>query len=175
MKKVRLNLKRGIRSWSFVLYDSAESAFYLKDEPLTDDEAEEFRRVVTLAPGELLEIEWVGSEWVYCDPLDGSTLSTSLQHKFDKVRIGKLTPIRGIKGVPSMRKASCVEVYVGWVTGSDLRWDSGDTQDVVRITRIKGRMRPRLDFSKLFDGHPDDDGPVDDELQPSNSETVVLN
>ena len=68
MKKVRLNLKRGSKPWSFTLYDSAESAFYLKDEPPYPDGFEEdYRKIVTLKPGEVLEVEWIGSEWVFVD------------------------------------------------------------------------------------------------------------
>ena len=69
MKKVRLNLKRGVKKpWSFTLYDSAESAFYLKDEPpYPDGFEEEFRKIVSISPGDILEIEWVGSEWVFSD------------------------------------------------------------------------------------------------------------
>lgn len=149
MKKVKLNLKRGVRSWSVTVYDSVESAFYLKDEPLFDDEIEEYRRTVTLLPGEFLEMEWIGSEWVYNDEVlkssaDSPRLSTISIHKFDNVRIGKSFPIKG-----TIQKTSCVELYSGWVDAHSVQWRE-DPQRDVRITPIKGRMRSKFDFSKLF-------------------------
>jgi len=149
LKKIRLNLKRGVKTWSFVLYDSAESAYYLKDEPVFNDAVdEEYRRVITLKPGETLEMEWVGSEWVYSDDgIEAAPPSTELQHKFDKVLVGKMIPI-DLKDVGG--KSGYLELYSGWVSSESVRWSKDDTRKDVRITPIKGKMRSKFDFSKLF-------------------------
>lgn len=149
MNKLRINLKKGVSSWSFVLYDSAESAYYLKDEPVYDDSVdEEYRKVITLTPGDSMEVEWVGSEWVY-DDVDGddspSTISTSPNEKFDKVRVGKLTPVEG-----DPYRSGYLEVYSGWLISSQVSLFREATQKMIRITPIKGRIRSKFDFSKIF-------------------------
>ena len=151
MKKVRLNLKRGSKPWSFTLYDSAESAFYLKDEPPYPDGFEEdYRKIVTLKPGEVLEVEWIGSEWVFVDdntdflqkPL---VLESHDYDKYDKVRVGKITPVKG-----AAEKMGYLEVYAGWIFGGDIPWSPDGSKDGLKITEIKGKIQSKFDFQKLF-------------------------
>lgn len=157
MKKVRLNLKRGIKSWSFTLYDSAESAFYLKSEPEYDDRLEEdYRKVITMKAGGLLEVEWLGSEWVYDDDFSDffsrsfSSIENSYE-KYDKIRVGKMSPTKG-----TTQKLGYLEVFSGWVLGGSIPWVNDDSQSKVRITEIKGKIHSRLDFSDLLKGAPSD-------------------
>lgn len=174
MKKVRLNLRRGVKGWSFVLYDSAESAFYLKDEPFYGDDVDDYRKVVSLMPGETIEAEWVGSEWIYADDSDPTRAvpSTQLQQKFDKVRLAKMVPI---KGTP--QKTGILELYIGWVRGGDVDWAPSETQSKVRITPIKGKIRSKVDLSRLFVKHLDGDDVLEEESEASNAqvEPTVLN
>ena len=153
MKKVRLNLKRGVKkAWSFTLYDSAESAFYLKDEPLYPDGfEEEFRKIVSISPGDILEVEWVGSEWVFSDDEEDflfkkMSLKPSLYDKYDKVRIGKITPMKGTE-----EKMGYLEVYSGWCFGGTVPWTSkSSNQNGLKITEVKGAVVSKFDFPKLF-------------------------
>lgn len=152
MKKVRLNLKRGVKKpWSFTLYDSAESAYYLKDEPpYPDGFEEEYRKVVSIKPGDILEVEWVGSEWVFPDENEdflkkSVTLSTNIYDKYDKVRVGKITPVKGAE-----EKMGYLEVYSGWCFGGDVPWSPDDSQDGLKITVVKGKIVSKFDFPKLF-------------------------
>lgn len=139
MKKVRLNLKRGIKAWSFTLYDSAESAYYLKDEPVMDDDVEEYRRIVTMKRGESIEAEWLGAEWVYDED------DSKKYRKFDKVRLGKISKLK-----TSSRGTNYLELYSGWVDHIDFPWAPDDSRNDVRIIRINGDKASSLDFSKLF-------------------------
>lgn len=152
MKKVRLNLKRGVKKpWSFTLYDSAESAYYLRDEPpYPDGFDEEYRKVVAVNPGDILEVEWVGSEWVFSD--DGSDFLQSPMNldsvdydKYDKVRVGKITPLKGTED-----KMGYLEVYSGWIFGGVVPWSAKSTQDGLKITEIKEDIVSKFDFPKLF-------------------------
>lgn len=144
MKKVRLNLKRGVKSWSFVLYDSPESAYYLKDEPIMDDDVEEYRRTITMGRGEIIEAEWLGAEWVYGE--DGD--EPSQYKKFDKVRLGKITTLKS-----TASKTKYLELYSGWVMDSNIPWVVDDSRNDVRITKINANKSSRIDFSKLFLGY----------------------
>lgn len=166
MKKVRVNLRRGIKSWSFALYDSVESAFYLKDEPVYGDSLdEEYRKVVTLKPGETIEVEWVGSEWVYEDDdvRKSGTSPDQFLEKFDKVRIGKSSSPRS-----DLARAGYHEIYSGWLISSQapvFQDELQDVQGVIRVTPINGRIRSKFDFVKIFseqridDSEPDQDRP----------------
>lgn len=175
MKKVRVSLKRGVKSWSFVLYDSAESAFFLKDEPMSRDPSdEEYRRNVVIRPGDIAEIEWVGSEWVYDDESEvkkGLKSDFHLTHtKYDKIRIGKISMLK--TSGKDTQKTGYLEVYSGWVHGGDVPWSQETAQESVRITPIKGKIHSKIDFSKIFvDSHLDDDETPEDEEQRE----IVLN
>ena len=152
MKKVRLNLKRGVKKpWSFTLYDSAESAYYLKDEPpYPDGFEEEYRKIVSLNPGDILEVEWVGSEWVFPDENEDFlrkpvSLQAGVYDKYDKVRVGKITPVKGVE-----EKMGYLEVYSGWCFGGDVPWSPKTAQDGLKITEVKGKIVSKFDFPKLF-------------------------
>lgn len=124
-----------------MLYDSAESAYYLKDEPVMDDEVEEYRRTVTMKRGEIIEAEWLGAEWVYDE--DGE--DPSRYEKFDRVRLGKIVNLKSIH-----TPTKYLELYSGWVSPTQFPWKSDDTRGDIRITPINERVASKLDFSKLF-------------------------
>lgn len=154
MKKARITLSKGIKSWSFFIYDSSESAFYLKELPDDEPFDEEYRRQVTIDRSDIVEIEWLGSEWVYHEELDKS-------EKYDKVRLAKLI----VRGVGS-RSMGYVEIYSGWLGGGVIDW-TGALHKVIerpiKVTPIKGRMKHKLDFSRIFLEDPD----IDEEASTS--------
>lgn len=161
MKKIRLNLKRGVKSWSFTLYDSVESAYYLKDEPVMDDEVEEYRRVVTVKRGEIIEAEWLGAEWVY----DEDVGHDSKQYrKFDRVRLGKISNLK--HSSPGTTSTKYLELYSGWVSNVEFPWTPDDSRGDIKITRINGKSASKLDFSKLFLRHSDETEEDLDSLDP---------
>lgn len=138
MKKARINLSKGVKSWSFFIYDSSESAFYLKD--LADDEDfdEEYRRSVVITRGDFVEIEWMGSEWVHHE-------ETGRDEKYDMIRLAKLV------AKENSTTTGYVEIYSGWTAGSTFDWTGRhNTNTMIKVIPIKGRMKHRLDFSKLF-------------------------
>jgi hypothetical protein len=147
VKKVQLSLKRGSETASFTLYDSVESAYYLKDEPpYPDGFEEEYRKIITLKQGDILEVEWVGSEWIFDDgkndfPRDCSVLF----EKYDKVRIGKITPLKGTE-----EKFGLLEVYSGWLVEGDIPWYKKTTPFGLKITQVKGKVVSKFDFSQIF-------------------------
>jgi hypothetical protein len=175
LKKVRLNLKRGARSWSFVIYDSSESAYYLRNEPVySPDSEEEYRKVVVLKPGEIIEAEWMGAEWVYDDEVipGFGAAATSSHEKFDRVRVCKFT---SVKEVGDKTKTGYLELYSGWIHSGCLPWRSEAASDDVRVTEIKGRIKSKLDFSKLFQGTSLEEEEIIEERKMMSEEPVVLN
>lgn len=153
-----------------MLFDSPESAYFLKNESLDDDGVEEYCREITLRPGEVMEVEWLGSEYVYADEATPGQFSplTSCHEQYDKIRLGKLIPIKSV----TTTKAGYLELYSGWVQGKVIPWAADDTLRRIRITPIKGKMRSKLDFSKLFssDNAEDEEAPVDFNRNSTESE-----
>lgn len=151
MKKVRITLKRGAAPWSFTLYDSSESAYYLKDEPpYPDGFEEEYRKIISLKYGEILEAEWIGSEWVFAedhsDFLQKPIQANSHEHdKYDKVRVGKITPTKG-----SEEKLGYLEVYSGWTFGGGIPWSQKTARAGIKVIEIKDNLQSKFDFQKLF-------------------------
>jgi hypothetical protein len=151
VKKVRISLKRGAAPWSFTLYDSSESAYYLKDEPpYPDGFEEEYRKTISLNKGEILEVEWIGSEWVFVDDhsdfLQKPLRLNSQEHdKYDKIRVGKITPTKGAE-----EKLGYLEVYSGWTFGDVVPWTQKTSQNGLKITQIKDVLQSKFDFQKLF-------------------------
>lgn len=148
MKKVRINLKRNQKSWSLTVYDSSESAFYMSETPEKNDfDSSEYCSIVTLSPGEVIEAEWLGSEYVYKDELAkrGTHVDAQTSEKYEKVRLGKLTSVK----TEAMTR-HFVELHSGWVLGGTVPWAADDTRKDIRIIPIKGRIRSKLDFTKLF-------------------------
>ena len=162
MKKVRINLNKGVKTWSFFLYDSPESAFYLKELHDDEDFDEEYRKLVEVYRSDVVEVEWMGSEWVYHDELGKS-------EKYDNVRLAKLVT-RGV--APSEANMGYVEIYSGWTHGDVFRWcGRQDSQSNVKVTPIKGRVKSKLDFSEIFLKQEEEDG--EEDLNPNNE--IVLN
>ena len=145
MKKVRLKLKQGGDPWKFVIYDSVESAYYLNESDVKDvDSNEDFSKIISLDKDDLIEVEWLGSEWSY--DLDSKTKSmkAKLQYdKFDNVLVGKISQSKIIE------KCRVIEIYIGWIKGGTIKW-SQSTQKGVRITRVNSVIDSKVDFSSLF-------------------------
>jgi len=145
VKKVRITLKKGKPDWSFTLYDSAESALYLRDDPRYDDNfEEEYKTNLTLREGDIFEIEWIGSEWVYPDDPDRLIEPDRLNDKYEHIRLGKLSSKSGVKD-----KSGYIEIYSGWIVGGTIPW--GDTKGLpVKAKEIKSKDESLIDFSELF-------------------------
>lgn len=145
MKKVRITLKKGKDPWSFTLYDSAESALYLRDDPQYDDNfEEEYKTNLTLREGDILEVEWLGSEWVYPDDPDRLIEPDRLNDKYENIRLGKFSDRKGID-----KKSGYVEVYSGWIVGGTIPWNpsKGGT---LKIKNINDPLESLIDFSEIF-------------------------
>lgn len=156
MRKIKIALKRGTKHWSFILYDSAESAFFLREEEMLEDE-DEYRKLITLKRGESIEIEWMGSEWIYLGDMhrkeSPKSSENSRYEKYDKVRIGKLAPIKTKAG---SQAATVIEVYTGWLLGDVVVWSQKKEIQGIKISEINSKSS-KVDFNKLFLDIDDDE------------------
>lgn len=134
MKKVRLAPKKG-SVWSFKLYDSAEAAYYMKED---ERDRSEYHQRIGLPEGSYMEVEWMGAEYIYDE--DVETID-SWYESFDKVRLARVT--RGSGSKDSLILAT------GWVAGDTIPW-SRKVHEAIRISKINGKIKSKLDFSELF-------------------------
>jgi hypothetical protein len=144
MKKVRLSLKRGTQKWTFILYDSAEAAFYLKN---GIKEKSDYYQDIDLKYGSFMEAEWLGSEYVYTDVTNSDGYES-----YDYVRLAKF--VKGTRTNPR----DYVEIANGWIVGGSIPW-SEDCQSSLKIIRLNEKRKHRFDFSVLFKTMPMEEPP----------------
>lgn len=146
MKKVRISLRDSTKKWSFPLYESLTSYAYLHDKIKEKDTS--FRNIITLSKGEFLEIEWAGADYCEIDEFgifldERATRVQMIQHS-DHVRIGKCVRKSGRKGY------DYVSGYTGWVPGGSIPWNPRNSPNYLKVIELKGRFKPRIDFTELF-------------------------
>lgn len=144
MKKVRITLKKGRKPWKLVIYDTPESALFLSEE--TQQDTDDYRNVLHLEEGTIMEAEWLGTEWVYRDEVQTDQFTKGRAFiKYDKIRLGKMTPIEG-----AAHRSGYLRIYVGWIVGGIIPWSHEGTRQDLKITPIIGKRRSKFDLSKLF-------------------------
>lgn len=145
MKKLRINLKNSTKSWSFLLYETITDCMYAQSYPQMDKFKKE--KIELIKRGQFLEIEWCGSEYFEFNSdilfdKHSDVLKKSNSIKFNYVKIGK-----------SIRTKSGIEYitgHEGWVPGNVIPWSIVDSPDHIKVIELKGRLKPRIDFSQLF-------------------------
>jgi len=134
VKKVRISIAEGCSEpQSFLLFNSAEALYEWLDDG-TDDpssymgEAED----VVIAPGEYIEAEWRGCEYVY----DGPD-----HQRLDYVRVAKAAPTENASGM-------LVTIHFGWTVEEELPFSECEDEDIV-VKRL-GSDDKQLDLALLF-------------------------
>lgn len=142
MKKLRLSLKPESKEWSFILFDSPEAAYYMAGYETQPDD--EFCLNVSLSGGDFMEVEWTGMEFVYDDPSSESMF-------IERIRLAKSYDTT----LGDVTAFGYVETYTGWLPKGTIPWNRRSHKDV-KITRLGGRNKSRLDFSRIFKDKSDD-------------------
>lgn len=145
MKKLRLSLKPESKSWSFVLFDSPEAAYYMVGHETQDED--DFCFNVSLSSGDFMEVEWTGMEFVYDEPSNDNMF-------LERVRLVKSYDTT----LGDITTSGYVETYSGWLAKGIIPWNKRTHKDV-KITRLGTRNKPRLDFSRIFRDKLDDTSP----------------
>jgi hypothetical protein len=89
---------------------------------------------VLLRPGEIMEVEWIGCEFVH---------EKDFELRIDNIRLAKTMKIR------SLEKSNVVGVYSGWVIEDILSFKSGNDEFVKRF-RMTSKSKHKFDIQKLF-------------------------
>jgi len=147
VKKVRISLRDSSKKWTLPLYESLASYTYLHGALSVKDTS--FRNLITLSKSEYLEIEWLGVDYPQIDDFgifldDKATRMQMMQH-CDNVRIGKCVRKSGRNGF------DYITGYTGWVPGGIIPWNPRNSPSHLKVIELKGRFKPRIDFSELFE------------------------
>lgn len=154
MKKVCLALKSKKTQWSFALYESAEAAYYLGAdvvdiENVTDDD---YSHVVTLKKGEVLIVEWMGSEYIYDDEekaMAEPSKASMKHHRFGCVRFVKLPALSKHQLVKELVH-TYAEAHQGWIAAEALLFNPEHTHDNLRLLKNNEELLSSIDFSNIF-------------------------
>lgn len=137
MKKVRITVAKGSQGKKFHVFNSPEALYVWMHDP----ELQAATRLdatlgtsVFLRPGETMEIEWMGCEFLK---------EAGRLIRFDQIRLAKSMK------VASFDVSKIVGVHRGWVTEDIVSFKSGGDDDVKR-TKLTARSKHKFDIDDLF-------------------------
>lgn len=140
MKKVRINLVRGVKDKRFVVFNSPESLYVWLNDP--DLQKENENKVdptlgipIVLRSGETMEVEWRGCEFIK----DGS-----FEVRADYVRIGKQ-----IKTKSSFSK-NLIGIHYGWIADSTITFKTKAGEEI-RTTLLTPKSKHKFNLDELFE------------------------
>lgn len=139
MKKIRIELKPESKMKSYRIFDSAESLYvWLKDVGAPKDIPESF--YVDLLPGDYIEVEWMGCEYVH---------EYGITQRLDSVRLAKASQTKNASGM-------LVEIYFGWIANDTFIFRDHEDEDSYTIKLITPESY-KLDLDLLFGSNQDDE------------------
>ena len=140
MKKVRITVNKGSKGKRFPIFNSPESLYVWMNDP----ELQEMSKLdptlgttIMLRPGEVMEIEWMGCEFIVEDK------NTSMC--VDEIRLAKTIKIPASHA----KLTNVVGVHSGWTTKEILSFES-TLEDDVKVMRLSGKAKHKFDIEKLF-------------------------
>ena len=152
MKKIRIELKSKAKIKPILVFDSSEALYlWLNDVGAPIKPNGSF--IVSLTPGDFIEAEWQGCEYVY----EGNDVARRL----DYIRLAKSAPTKNASGM-------LVSIHYGWITADQMQFKN--VEDEFSTTRLL--LSPdewRLDLGTLFqDGEDGPDGEDGEDESTSN-------
>lgn len=165
MKKVRISLRDSKKAWSIPVYETLTSCLFFYNHQQKSNEA---RQLVTLAKGDFLEVEWIGIDFCNTKSFDIITneqiSKTDKKIKCENVRIAKSSRKSGRKGF------DYITAFSGWVPGYIIPWSADESPDHLKVIELKGRYKPKINFSELFEATND---PIRDLLSEIAEESGI--
>jgi len=137
VKKVRVTVKKGSLGKKIPIFNSPESLYvWLHDPELYEASKldETLGTTVTLNPGEIMEVEWMGCEFIH---------ENSYVLRVDQIRLAKTMKIKALSG------AKIVGVHNGWTTEEIISFKSGGAEDIRRM-RLTDKSKHKFNIEELF-------------------------
>lgn len=137
MKKVRINVNKGSSGKKFPIFNSPESLYVWLNDPELQTASRmdpSLGSIIFLRPGETMEVEWMGCEFISDD---GSIF------RVDHVRLAKTMKVK------SLALNNVVGIHSGWVTSDIISFKSGSDQ-LIKRTRLTNKSKHKFDIENLF-------------------------
>lgn len=138
MKKIRITVNKGSTGKKFPIFNSPESLYvWLNDPELQSSPRMDpsLGSIVVLRPGETMEVEWMGCEFIN----DGGQI-----FRVDQVRLAKTMKVK------SLALNNVVGIHSGWTTDDTLSFRSGNDNDSKR-TKLTNKSKHKFDIKEIFE------------------------
>lgn len=137
MKKVRITVVKGSQGKKFPIFKSPEALYVWMHDPDLQSTVRldpTLGTSVFLRPGETMEIEWLGCEFLKED---------NRIIRFDQVRLAKSMKIKALEA------NKVVGVHSGWTIEEIVSFKSGGDDDIKRV-KLTTKSKHKFDIEELF-------------------------
>lgn len=140
MKKIRITVNKGSKGKSFPIFNSPESLYIWLNDPELQSMSKldpTLGTTIILRPGEVMEVEWMGCEFI---PED---VNTTL--RADEIRLAKTLKIPATH----VKIKDIVGIHSGW-TNNEIFSFKNECGDDVKVIRFQTKTKHKFDIEKLF-------------------------
>lgn len=138
MKKVRITINKGSIGKKIPIFNSPESLYVWLNDPelqVAPRMDPSLGSIVFLRPGETMEIEWMGCEFIN----DGGRV-----FRVDQIRLAKTMKVK------SLALNNVVGIHSGWITDDIISFKSGGDVDTKR-TRLTHKSKHKFNIDEIFE------------------------
>ena len=138
MKKIRIVINKGASGKKFFIFNSPESLYVWINDPELREASRidpDLGSVVTLKPGETMEIEWVGCEFID----DGDNVI-----RIDQIRLAKTMKAK------LLSSNKVIGIHAGWTTGDMISFKNG-SDDIIKRTRLTNKSKHKFNIGEIFE------------------------
>jgi len=138
VKKIRITINKGSIGKKFPIFNSPESLYvWLNDSELhnTSQLDPSLGSMVFLRPGEMMEMEWMGCEFID----DGSQV-----FRIDQIRLAKTIKAK------SLLLNNIIGIHSGWTTDNIISFKSGSDLDSKRI-KLTDKSKHKFNIDEIFE------------------------
>lgn len=139
MKKVRITAGKDSKGKNFPIFTSPEAIYvWLHDSELRSSQKLDpsLGTMVLLRPGETMEVEWIGCEFL---KEEGRLI------RFDQIRLAKTMNIKSL----NLDSNKIIGVHSGWIIDDILSFKSSQTGGI-RSTKLTNKSKHKFDIVELF-------------------------
>jgi len=138
VKKIRITINKGSTGKKFLIFNSPESLYvWLNDPELQNSPRMDpsLGSIVLLRPGETMEVEWMGCEFID----DGNHV-----FRVDQVRLAKTMKVK------SLALNNVIGIHNGWTTDNIISFKSGSDLDSKRI-KLTDKSKHKFNIDEIFE------------------------
>ena len=137
MKKVRITVGKGSTGKKFPIFNSPESLYVWMHDPELKSSSKldpTLGSMITLRPGETMEVEWLGCEFI----------SEENRHiRIDHIRLAKNVKVK------TTTFNNVVGIHSGWIIEEIISFKSGSDETTKR-TKLTSKSKHKFDIKNLF-------------------------